>query len=134
MMRVLLVALLSACCPHLDGETEVDPPPSAARVIETVGDFYALEIGEHREVGFRWSSTVMSSAEGEGITGFGARCGDLWVYVGPAWRRSVAHEMAHCYAGDIGDHCWTADNSHGDERWWARDGLMVQAVELVGGL
>lgn len=129
-MRALAVLLVAACCPSTDGATEIDPPAGAAEALELVAELYALERGEHREVVVRWSSTPIA-----GHLGLGLHCGELWVWTEPGRaiaETAFAHEIAHCYAGDMDESsCGYNDDSHADPVWWASDGLAMQGAELL---
>jgi hypothetical protein len=126
MIRVVLLAgLVAACCPELPPDG--DAPPTTGEAIELVGELYALETGQHIEVAVRWYDPADDHR-----AGYTYGCADIrvrWDGVSRVGATVLAHEMAHCYAGDVNPTGCGGPGSdgHADPVWWGVTGRALVA-------
>jgi hypothetical protein len=109
---------------------EVEPPAGAEEAIELIHQEYTAAFDSpRREVSVTWVESL--DFDGPRL-GWSTSCADIWIKsVKKVSDSALAHEMAHCYSGDMpeGGCVGSYDNSHSVEWVWSFGGLVVVTKE-----
>lgn len=131
-LAVFALVFLSGCCWQGYADIECDPPPRADEAQALVEAAYAARFGWHADAVVRWTREPME-VHGYEADGVSFDCADIWVYrySDTPSETSLAHELAHCYAGEI-SHCGLhADNTHSNPAIWGDDGLVARTNAML---
>lgn len=126
-------------CPELPLAEQGPPHPDADEAEALVAAFYRDATGLDLEFNVYWSFNKIPVGLGRTLRGGAASsCINLWVWDGngtkPVSELSLAHEMAHCWAGDVPPECdaeYDIVNDHADPFWWGNGGMVDQANALL---
>jgi hypothetical protein len=139
MLRISGTALvigLIGCCPVAIVGEDVDPPPGADEAIELIhAEYMAAFDSDRREVSISWVASISTETpDGRRTLAWSSACDDVWIVANveralPS-RTSLAHEMAHCYAGHMPESgCGSYDNSHAETWVWEAETGLVDATD-----
>jgi hypothetical protein len=136
-MLGVCVAVASGCCPAAIVGEDVEPPPGADEAIDMIhAEYQAAFDSPRRGVVVNWVASLRSSEtpEGQRTFAWSSACDDVWIVVNedrdlPS-RTSLAHEIAHCYAGHMPESgCGSYDNSHAEVWVWEAETGLVDATD-----
>jgi hypothetical protein len=130
---VVAIGLMGGCCDAIVTSESVDPPPGAAEAQDVAEAMLGAELGE-REAFVTWVTRI--SYDGEMVGGAAISCEDIFVVVrGEAPSdTTLAHELAHCYVGDVpASGCSFTASTHAGPVWEA-GGLVDQVNDELASL
>lgn len=126
-LGLIALLLVVGCCPLDPYDDTTDAPPGADEARRLIELRYTQYFGQARGTTIYWTDYPLSGGENLGEA-YG--CSQLWIYRNsdlPS-ETSLAHEIAHCYAGDV-DYCGLFaghGDSHTDPVIWGESGLVSE--------
>lgn len=138
---LIAVVVLGACCPTVIVGEEVSAPVDADLAVELIHERYQEAFdSDRRTTAVTWVTRVHNDGKDQNAASLS--CVDVWIVARPNERpseTSLAHEMAHCYAGHVPEtgRCptfWETDTSHSEVWIWGSDGLVNTVKQELSDL